>query len=63
MRAFFTQRNKEVEDRNNLDAVDIFTNKYRTSIRLSGISVIDLKTGKTIINETLDFTEQKENKK
>jgi hypothetical protein len=48
MKVFFTQNVKEVEERNNINAVDIWTDKYLISIRESGIRVVDNKTKEDI---------------
>lgn len=63
MRAFFTQRQKQVADINNLDAIDIITDKYRITIRISGISVLDLKKNENVIDEHLDFADKQEKRK
>jgi hypothetical protein len=55
MRVFFTQKQGEVEDKLNIDALDIITPKFRVAIRLSGVEVTSMVTKERLENGRIDL--------
>ena len=60
MRVFFTvnnidKNNIKIQEKENIDALDIVTTKFKINIRISGIKIDDLEHGFTIYDETLNL--------
>ena len=55
MRVFFTENTMEIQEKENIDALDIVTAKFKINIRIGGIKIDDLEHGFTIYDETLDL--------
>jgi hypothetical protein len=56
MKVFFTGKNTEIEERNDVNCIDVITEKYLVRVRTSGVSIF--KKGEvtdSIFDETLDL--------
>ena len=61
MKVFFTGRgsvgySQSVEERNDIDAVDIITPKFCLTIRTSGIRIVNNVTKEEFVDQNIDLT-------
>jgi len=59
MRVFFTKRGELVEDRDEIDAIDIVTHKFTVRIRISGILAMSNETKEVVLDQNLDLTPER----